>query len=163
MLELCRFSGFFTAHGFWSITDGGPLMPILALELPDGTRQMGRIQVEDLKQAVEIGQAQLAEQPEQAALAVLIYDGYIAIDDAPRMDALLVEALAYEPAQKLHMALPYRPKEHPEGLAVHRPKFLELPSDAGLTPEEAGRAFFEGVDQHPQAAPVWNTHLDESI
>lgn len=163
MLELCRFSGFLAAHGFWSITDGGPLIPIVALELPDGSQQMRRMASEDLRQAVEMGQAHLESQPDDARMAVLIYDGYVTFEDGRRLDALLLDGREYASDWRLKMAVPYRPAEHSEGPAVHRPKFLDFRADEDTSPEDAGRAFFEGVDRHAEAAPVWNQHLDESV
>ena len=163
MLELCRFSGFLAAHGFWSIRGGGPLIPIVALELPDGSRQMRGMAVEDLRQAVEMGQAHLESQPDGARIAALIYDGYVTIEGEQRIDALLLDAREYAGEGRLKLAVPYRPAEHPDGLAVHRPKFLDLRASAETSPADAGRAFFQGVDLHAEAAPLWNRHLDESL
>jgi hypothetical protein len=58
--------------------------------------------------------------------------------------------------------VPYRPVNSPEGFAVHRPKFLSF---AGPEPDyqDVGSAFFEGVDSHDKAAPIWSRHLDESL
>lgn len=163
MIELCRFSGFLAAHGFWLLTDGGPLVPIVALELPDGSQQMRRMAAEDLREAVEMGQAHLESQPDGARIAALVYDGYVTFEDGRHIDALLLDGREYAGDGRLRVAVPYRPAEHPEGLAVHRPKFLDYRADEAHAPEDAGRAFFEGVDSHAEAAPIWNRHLDESL
>jgi hypothetical protein len=141
MLELCRFSGILAAHGFRSIAAGSPLISTAAHELPNATRQMRRMAAEDRRQAVELGQAPLGSQPEEARIAALIHDGYVAFGK---------------------VAVPYRPADHPEGLAVHRSKFLEFRTDEGASPEDTGHAFFAGFDSHAEAAPIWNRSLDES-
>jgi hypothetical protein len=157
MFEFVRLAGYYAAHGVWSVSDGGTLLPILGYQRAD-TGGMHRYVGEDGPQvarnafeANEIG----------AQRAVLVVDGYVHLPTG-RTDALLIDAIEYGPAARsITMALPYRPKSDAGGFAVHRPKFLKLTGVERTA--EVGEAFFAGVDSHEQAAPVWNAHLDESL
>ncbi|GAA4630411.1 hypothetical protein GCM10023196_055670 [Actinoallomurus vinaceus] len=60
------------------------------------------------------------------------------------------------------MAIPYRPQ--PQGFAVYRPKFLEVPGRYESDQSGLAESFFAGVDSHEQAAAVWDAHLiDQSV
>ena len=155
-------AGFFAAHAVWCVSDGAVLTPIGAREGPGDQRQMNRFVTDPLEEGVAHGKAWLDAGAEGSDAAVLVYDGYVTLS-AGKTDSLLLDIRRFgrEPAQVL-MAIPYRNAGHPDGFAVHRPKFL---SQSGLeNPDYAllGDAFFKGVDQHEQGAAVWNARLDES-
>jgi len=162
MRDTLQLAGFFAAHAVWCVSDGEILIPLLAYELPDGTRQMARLAADTLKEGIEQGRNWLGQNPEQACRAVLIYDGYITLESG-KTDALFIEARIYVSDEaSFTMAIPYRNAEHPDGFAVYRPKFLSV---EGVEPEldELANAFFRGVDQHEKGAAVWEAHLDQSI
>src|SRR5687767_15186504 len=150
-------AGFFAAHAVWCIEDGETLVTILAFEMPDGSRQMHRLVTEQVEDSVARGRAWLAENPEGASRAVLIYDGYLTLDTG-KVDALILDARLFgPPPQSLLMAVPYRLAEHPDGFAVHRLKFLDF-DGAEPDPATIGEAFFRGVEQHERGALVWSEH-----
>jgi len=161
MEQMAELAGFFAAHGVWCVSSGVVLTPILAFEMADGVRQMRRIVADELQDAVAQGQQWLAENPDAAARAVLVFDGYLTLVSG-KMDALLVEAVEYASERiGFTIAVPFRPANSPHGFAVHRPKFLDY---TGEEPdfEAVGSAFFRGVYSHEQAGEVWDKYLDES-
>jgi hypothetical protein len=160
VIAAVELAGYFTAHAVWCVSEGATLVPILAFETGEGSRQMHRLFDEDLEQAVARGRGWLKENPESASRAALIYDGYIHLPDG-KTDALMVEVRELASGRSVTLAVPYRHAESPKGFAVHRPKFLGF---EGEQPDfdEVAEAFFRGVDQHEQGAAVWNSHLDES-
>jgi hypothetical protein len=92
---------------------------------------------------------------------VLVVGAYIQLGTG-RTDALIIEAVDYgPPRQSLKLAVPYRPASAPEGLAVYRPKFIEVTDISEPDYAALGEAFFAGVDSHEQASAVWNAHLDQ--
>jgi hypothetical protein len=161
MDSAAKLAGFFAAHGIWCVSDGEVLVPLMGTEATDGTRKMVRFANEKVDQGVAEGKEKLSENPEGAALAVLVYDGFVKYEGG-KMDALLVDFRLYGPEPRsVLMAVPYRPAGEPKGFAVHRPKFLSF---EGQEPdfEAVGKAFFEGVDCHERGATVWTENLDES-
>ncbi|WP_433054985.1 hypothetical protein [Dactylosporangium sp. CS-033363] len=159
MYGFARLAGFFAAHGVWSVSDGGPLTPLLGYEDADGQRGLTRLVADDLAEGARIGREMLENNPEGWARAVLVLDAYIHLESG-KVDALIAEAVEFGPVPKrLMIAVPYRP----EPFAVHRPKFLEID---GVSEAETGNladAFFNGVEAHSEASAVWSAHLDESI
>jgi hypothetical protein len=157
-----KLAGFLAAHAVWCVSDGEILIPLMGFETPDGKRQVHRFMADRFEQGVSEGQDSLARNVDGAKRAALIYDGFITLETG-KVDALLVDIRDYgSPSRSLLMAVPYRPVNSPQGFAVHRPKFLSF---AGLEPDYqiVGSAFFEGVDSHDKAAPIWSRHLDESL
>lgn len=157
-----KLAGFLAAHAIWSISDGEMLIPMLGFETAEGTRNLHRFVAERVEKGVEEGKERLVRNPDRAVRAALVYDGYITLPTG-KVDALLVDIRGYgNPPRSLLMAVPYRPANSPQGFAVHRPKFLSF---EGPKPDYAatGSAFFEGVDSHDKAAPIWSKHLDESL
>lgn len=159
MYDFARLAGFFAAHGVWSVSDGGPLTPLLGYDEVNGQRGMTRFVAEDIAEGARKGREELETNPAGRLRAVLVLDAYIHLESG-KVDALIAEAVEYGPApKKLVIAVPYRP----EPFAVHRPKFLEI---EGFPDAETGNladAFFAGVDAHEQGNAVWSAHLDESI
>jgi hypothetical protein len=161
MQGVAEHAGFFAAHGIWCVSEGGPLIPMLAFERPDGKREMMRFMMDKLEAGVEHGRRWLADNPDAATHAVLIFDGFITLDSG-KTGALFIEAVQYEPERAgFTMAVPYRSCDSPQGFAVFRPKFL---GHEGAAPDfnELGEAFFRGVDRHEEGAKVWNASIDQS-
>jgi hypothetical protein len=154
-------AGFFAAHAVWCVSDGETLVPIFAYESSDGSRQMERIEADELQDAVRHAKDRLASNPEAAARAVLVYDGFVTLPDG-KTDALIIDALDYGPPRVgFTMAVPYRHAADATGFAVFRPKFLGF---EGVEPswDAIGEAFFRGVERHEKGAAVWNARLDQS-
>jgi hypothetical protein len=162
--DAARLAGFFAAHAIWCVSDGGPLIPILAVELGDGTRQVNRLLGDKLAQGVEMGRQWLESNHFSAQRAVLVADGFVTLPSG-RIDALLLDVRDYcEPPSSFSMAVPYRVREHQEGFAVFRPKFVAYPGASGEADyEAAASAFFAGVDEHEEGAKVWNAHIDQTL
>jgi len=159
--QSAKLAGFFAAHGIWCVSEGGPLVPMLAFERPDGERKMIRLVADQLEVGVERGRQWLAENPEGATRAVLVIDAYVNLPSG-KTDALLIEAVRFTPDHcSFTMAVPYRNCENPAGFAVYRPKFVDA-SGFELDASQLAQAFFLGVDAHEKGAEVWNSHIDES-
>jgi len=144
------------------VSEGETLIPMMGLESPEGHRHIRRFMADRIEQGVQEGKDKLARNPDGASRAVLVYDAFITLPTG-KVDALIVDIREYDsPASSLLMAVPYRAASSPQGFAVHSPKFLSF---TGAKPDYQvlGTAFFQGVDSHDKAAPVWTLHLDESV
>lgn len=160
MNELAQLIGFIAAHAIWSVSDAGPLVPMIGFQRPDGSRSLVRFADPDMARGVEQARAWLASNPEHATMAVAALDGYYPMA-AGKADAVILEGRRYAPTvERLEMAAPYRPKSATAPFAVYRPKFLRVSGDS---PDYAklGTHFFAGVDSHPEGAKVWNAHADQ--
>lgn len=73
MEAAAQLAGFFAAHAVWCVSEGETLIPLLALEREDGTRELQRLVGKELHNVVERGKGLLDRSPEAAACAVLIY------------------------------------------------------------------------------------------
>ncbi len=154
-------AGFFAAHAIWCVSDGSTLTPMLAYETSDGSRELHRLVMDRIEDAVVKGREWLETNPAQAVRAVLVYDGFITLQTG-KTDALLVEGRLFQTMpQSFIMAVPYRHASSPNGFAVYRPKFLSFTSEPPSRTELA-TAFFRGVEKHEKGAAVWNQHLDAS-
>jgi hypothetical protein len=156
-----QLAGFSAAHAVWCVSDGETLIPFIAYESDDGSRQIIRIAHELLQEGVAHGKDWLANNPESAMRAVLVYDGFVTLLEG-KTDALIIEGMEFSPSRAgFTMAVPYRLASSPEGFAVHRPKFLGF---EGGEPsfDSLGAAFFQGVDQHEEGSAVWIANLDDS-
>lgn len=160
MEKAVELAGQFAAHAIWCVSDGGPLTPMLAMEMPGGQIKMQRQVAERLEDAAHHVQEALERNGEGAVRAASLVDGYMTLDDG-KTDAILIDIRVYGVgARSLSMAVPYRNADHPNGFAVHRPKFLvDL---EGQEHQLFGEAFFRGVDSHEEGAKVWNDHIDQS-
>jgi hypothetical protein len=155
--------GFFMAHAVWSICDSGePLIPLIGFEGAGG-RNLIRFAAEDLTIGVASGRRWIEENPDGAARAAFVFDGFATFEGV-RKDALIMTIVEFGPPRRtLEVIVPYRPATAPDGFAVHRPKFTAADGFSGEDLAGAGDAFFRGVDAHEQAAAVWNAHLDQSF
>ncbi|MDR7277560.1 hypothetical protein [Catenuloplanes atrovinosus] len=161
MWETARMAGYFAAHAVWSVSDGETLVPMYGYETPDGRRGLDRFPG-DLRAAATAVRAALRDNPHGAVHAVSVLDAFIDLPGG-KTDALIVEAVGYPPADfALRMAIPYRPEDGAAGFAVHRPKFLGVTGAPQEEYQKVAEAFFEGVDAHEKAGPIWAAHLDES-
>jgi hypothetical protein len=159
--DAARLAGFFMAHGIWCVSDGGPLVPLVAYEGSTG-RQMVRLAAERLEDSVAQGQKWLETNPAHALRAVMVHDAFVTFDGV-RRDALIATVLAYEgDRRKLEIVVPYRPVDAPGGFAVYRPKFVNAVGLSADNLSPLGDCFFEGVDGHEKGAAVWNQHIDQS-
>jgi len=80
MISAYKLAGQVSAHGIWSVSDGGPLIPIHAYTLQGRGTILNRLMSEYLEEAVRIGKEELEKNSDNATLAVLIYDGMIIIE-----------------------------------------------------------------------------------
>jgi len=154
-------AGFFAAHAVWSVSDGETLIPLVAYETAGGKRQMNRLVSERVEEGATRGKEWLAKNPDHAARAVLVFDGFITLKSG-KTDALILTIREYTLGEaEITMAVPYRPASDAKGFAVHRPKFLGF---KGAQPDwqKVGEALWTGIAKHEKGAEVWNKHLDES-
>lgn len=156
-------AGFVAAHGIWSVFDGGHVIPTLAHLDSGGNRVMNRLISDDVTAAVQTGREALAADQPERVRAVLAFDGYVHLDTG-KTDAVIVEAVEYGAERSsMTIAVPYRPAQAALAFAVHRPKFLKVTGIAEPDYAALGDAFYAGVDSHPQAAEIWNSHLDQTM
>lgn len=162
MESAAQLAGFFAAHAVWCVSDGATLIPLMGFETADGKRQMQRFMADRIEDGGRDGQQRLADNPDGAIRAVLVYDGFVTLP-AGKVDALVVDIRDYgSPSRSLLMAVPYRPASNPQGFAVHRPKFMHW-TGPGLDYQAVASAFFQGVHSHDKGAGIWSQHLDESL
>jgi len=162
METTAELAGFFAAHAIWCVSDGEPLIPMLAYLKPDGERGMDRIALDNFEEAVAAGQQWLAENKHDAAGAVLLYDAYVTLESG-KTDALVLEARQYDAAPRsFQMIVPYRNAQATDGFAVHRPKLVSVTGYDDPPFDAIADAFFRGVDSHEKGAEVWSAYLDES-
>src|SRR5947207_9516269 len=125
---------------------------MMGLLTAQGTRQMKRLADEELEKAVAHGTELLETNPEHAAAAALVYDGFVTLKDG-KTDALIVQVRDYGRGGSLTIVVPYRPASGKGGFAVYRPKFKVYKGpDTDLN--SVGQRFFAGVDQHDKGAAV---------
>lgn len=162
MREAAELAGFFTAHAVWSISDGETLVPIYAYVDSSGERAMERIAAPRLEESVQIGQQRLSENPHNASVGVLVYDGRITVEGR-KLDSLIVQFRDFGQGASAVMAIPYKPKKLLQRFVVYRPKLLEAPENSEAVLPEVTEAFFRGVDNHEKGAAVWSKHSGESM
>lgn len=92
-------------HGIDSVRDGGPLIPFVLAEDPEG-RSLTRFAAETLEE----GQAQAREHAgsSDAARIAIAFDGYLTVE-GERSDAILVEAQERGTDSSVIFAQRYRP------------------------------------------------------
>jgi hypothetical protein len=148
-------AGFFAAHSVWCVSTGETLVPILAYQTVVGERRMMRIGLEELTDAVALGQKKLAENSMESQTAVLIYDGYANFENG-KFDALMIEVRDYDnPSTDALVVFPY---EHAStgGFQVHQPRLVfDNSLDLG-TQEDSLQSFANGIETHPEGSrAVW--------
>jgi hypothetical protein len=160
--QAIRLAGFFAAHGVWSVADGETLIPMYAFETAEGARHMARYATEEPEAGVGEARARLALNPDEARHAVMVHDGYITLPSG-RTDALILAVRDYVNDLAMTLAIPYRNAAHPQGFAVHRPKFLDWRGDSEPDYEVLGESFFAGVEEHEMGDRLWQAKLDDSL
>lgn len=160
MNDTAMLAGYFAAHAVWSVSGGETMIPLLAFEKFIGMRELTRLENPDAGEAVKAGREWLQSNPDAALRAVLIFDGYVTRESGEKADALIIQARLYgkEPGS-FTMTVPYRNARHEKGFLIFRPSVEQL-SDAQTSIADLSQAFFRGVNQHRQAAPVWARHFD---
>jgi len=151
-----KLAGYFAAHSVWSIADGDVRVPFIGSAGADGRPELAAFEADDY--AAAVASAREAFRDAQAP-AVLVYDGY-AILPTGRTDALFIHVRTGRGSDSLNIVLPYRSAKHPDGFAVHRPKFEH--SKLVMSLEEQAVLFFTGVGLHEEGARIWEQHLDET-
>jgi hypothetical protein len=117
-----QLAGFFSAHAVWSVSDGGPLVPMYASIVGGGQPEMKRLAHEQLEEGVAAGRALL--EGELSKDRALIFDGLITLGSA-KVDALVVEwRSAATPDKRVTLGIPYTPVAANQRFVVHRPKAL---------------------------------------
>ena len=155
-------AGYFVAHGLWSVSDGAPVVPMVAHEGAAG-RGYQRFMGEDASTGARRAEAWMSENPQGVSRAVMVVDGYAELDGV-RHDALIAHVIEYGPPRRsLHIVLPYRRKDDAAGFAVHSPRFGGAEGLDAVDLEALGQAFFAGVGAHSAASEIWTEHLDESV
>jgi len=151
--DLMRLAGFALGHAVWCVSDHETLIPFLLSESA-GKRQLLRVTAELLEDAVQQAAAQLETNPEDADRAVLVYDGYVTMDDL-RSDALIVKALEYGViGSPVRVYLRYRPGRAGEGFAIYRPT-LVIPTSPDLDRPQMAQWLFAGLADHEQGTAIW--------
>ncbi|MEH6422278.1 hypothetical protein [Pseudomonas sp. CGJS7] len=162
MNQAIRLAGFFAAHGVWCVADGESLIPMYAFETAQGERQMVRYASEQAETGVGEGRARLASNPDEARHAVLVHDGYLTLPSG-RTDALILSVRDFAGDLAATVAVPYRNAAHPQGFAVHRPKFLDWRGASDPDYDTLGESFFAGVEEHEMGDRIWQAKLDDSV
>lgn len=158
VIETAALAGFYAAHGIWSISDGETLIPILGYEQPNGERGWDRYFFDDVADGVRAAQEALEVNENGAARAVLVADAYLHLDAGPT-DGLIVHAVSYGLTPgSIELVVPYRPATDPSGFAVYRPMITEVSGFDQPDYDTVADAFFDGVESHDHAAPVWRAH-----
>ncbi|MBW4716795.1 hypothetical protein [Saccharothrix obliqua] len=160
MIETAQLAGFFAAHAVWSVSDGEALIPLIGYEHPDGSRGMDRFLHEDIADGAHAALESLQDNSNGYARAAVAIDAFLHVAGG-KVDALIVEAHQYGLTPgRLKVAVPYRPRTETSTFAVYRAKVLESMDDQ----DTLMNAFFDGVDAHEDAAPVWhNAYEDVSV
>lgn len=163
MLALADLTGRFAAHSIWCISDPEAFVPIIGHEKA-GKRAMIRLQAATLEEALAEGKHWLATNPLAVERAVLVYDGFLTLNDRPRTDALILDAVEFvERPMRMRLGIRYLPGGTAEGFKVGSPKVLENDgvSEADWDPFFA--RFWTGVKSHHEAADVWAKHLADDL
>ena len=155
-----QLAGFFSAHAVWSVSDGGPLVPMYASKEDDEKPEMKRLAHEQLEDGVAAGRVLLDNELRKDR--TLIFDGLITLGNE-KVDALVVEwRSASSPEKRMALGIPYTPGKANQKFLVHRPKVLAADDQSRIDLEILLNQFWSGVDQHTEGAKVWNEHMDQS-
>jgi len=163
MNEIFKMAGEKAVHAVWSVSDGEILVPILGVLDQGNDVSMERIAFSDSEEAIAYGYGKLDANESNAKGAVFIMDGFVTLDEG-RFDALIVQIRGYDDYEMAcTLALPYRPDSHEKGFAIYRPKLLEYPEEAQASQEANLDAFFDGIEGHELAYPVWQAAYADSF
>lgn len=161
LIEAAQLAGLFTAHAIRFLADGETLHPMLGVQMPDGSKTLRRLVEGEPDAIVAESQKWLAANPENAASAVLIYDGYINMEEGTT-DAILLEARHYaDKPTSFGIAIPYHASTSATGFGLLRPKFIALQELEQETIQDLVDRFYKGVETDEKGAAIWNAHLAE--
>jgi hypothetical protein len=90
-------------HALSSIARGGPLIPLVMSEGPDG-RRLERFIADFLEEGIQLAREHLART--QPTRAVLVYDGFLTLD-GQRTDALFAECFTRDDNESFRFAQRY--------------------------------------------------------
>lgn len=162
LANVMHMSGMLCARTVAEIAGANMVVPALASSMPDGQRTVQQLMFETNEEAVNTGLRYLKTNPEKALQMAFVYDAYIKLAHG-RFDALIIEICTKYPSPySMTLAVPYRPANHPQGVAFHRVKLVNNRADQD-TQRILLNHFYAGVHQQPQALELWRAHLDESI
>ena len=162
MSAVAEYAGFLAAHNIERVSRGQEVVPMLAYEASDGTREVVKLP-EPLEKGLATGTKWLHSNPENANHAVIVFNGSVVIDNND-VDAVICKAVQYQPEQiSYKIAVPYRRTENPPGFTVFRIKILDYEgSDPEPNFDAEVQAFFEGVEKNEDGADVWFEHMDQT-
>jgi hypothetical protein len=136
----------------------GLLVPFVGIEDAEGFRAQ-RFAADSMEGGVEAARAWLAENPEEVARAVLVFDGAITLGGKPT-DALIAECASYRGMKRgLTVVVPYRAARGGQPFAVHAPRFTALDGVESYELDRLADAFYQGVEADEEAADVWGRHF----
>lgn len=160
MEAVSQYAGFLAAHNIERASQGDPIVPMLAYQRADGSKEVVKLP-EPLRAGLATGTQWLDKNPEEATLAVLVFQGSVVVDELDT-DAVICKAVQYQPDKlEYKMAIPYKSTHDPAEFAVYRIKILEF---EGPEPDFDAlvAAFFRGVENNEHGADIWYKHLDQS-
>ena len=164
MEEIYKMAGRVAAHAVLSVSGGELLIPIYGYLDEDGKTRMTRIAAESGDEAMQVGQQLYSDNPSNAAGAAWVVDGFITLKEVGKVDALLFKICSYaNPQREMQLAVPYRHANSNDGFAVFKPKVIGL---SHLAPDELQpliKAFFEGRDEHTEAAALWREKQQDEV
>jgi len=162
MSAVSEYAGFLAAHNIERVSQGHEVIPMLAYEGGDGTRDVVKLP-EPLEKGLAMGTKWLHSNPENASHAVIVFNGSVVLDNKD-VDAVICKAVQFEPeALSFKVAVPYQRTENPEEFKVFRIKILDYEgaeSEPNFDP--VVQAFFEGVEKNEDGADVWFNHMDQT-
>lgn len=159
MEAVSQYAGFLAAHDIERASQNDPIVPMLAFQRSDGTREVIKLP-EPLKEGLAQGSQWLNRNPEDAALAVLVFQGSVVIDELDT-DAIVCKAVQYQPEKITYkVAIPFQRGTDGE-FTVYRIKILDFEGD-DPDYDALVSAFFRGVENNEKGADIWYKHLDQS-
>lgn len=159
MRALVELAGFMAAHGMWTLADG-PLTPVAAYELSDGSHGLVRFVAETLEAGAEHGRQYLASSPHDVVRAVTIAEGFHSTEHS-KTSALIVEGRQYgEGGGGLAVAIPYRAATTDTSLVIQHPELVRF--DAVGAQFNLLDAFFDGLRDHGPASDFWDQHQEST-
>ncbi|MGH3730233.1 MAG: hypothetical protein ACRDTU_16005 [Micromonosporaceae bacterium] len=170
MSRAIDFAGALAANCIVRLADGDDWSPEILHEAPDGTLDRALVTAvpDTTEAAIEAAQRILRSNHYQARRAALAFLGYGVID-GEEISAIIAEGIEYEePRKHVRIAVPYRPATwmaqradgtHRTSFAVHPPLVVAMDGLPGVSPDEVIDRFVF-VIRNPDAAPVWDSHLE---
>ena len=78
-------------HGFYSVEDGGPIIPFVMTKNINNEKGLQRFVAERIEDGVEKAKEYIEKNRNTIKIYALVFDGYITLEDK-KADAILVEA-----------------------------------------------------------------------